>query len=185
MSEIKKRRKAFRFEGRTCATYEIDATLFAKDSGIIYLPNPKDVDRYKDPNWNDVILTDNVWPWLPTALYNTIKQLGYFVFIYKEFYADENYCRWNLVICEDGAAGLLRYEDKDGNVIPDRKCRHRGVIIRFYEDYYMILKMDLSHIEDRTFKYRKNNTLDGIDVTKTDLTGFNIVETYLKNNKQD
>lgn len=183
MSEIKKRRVAGKHDNRTCATYEVDAALFAKEGGLIWLPNPKGKDRFVDPDWNDVALTDNVWPWLPTSLHNTIRELGYFPFIYTEEYGDEEYVRRNVVICKDGCARILRFEDKEGNVIPTRESSPYA-IISFYEDYYTVRDFGMKQLADENgkdfFHYEKNATLDGIDSKKTAFTGFDMLEDILK-----
>ena len=186
MSEIKKRRVETKYDGHTYAAYAIDSSLFAKDSGVIKLPNPGGKDRYRASLWKDVILTDNAQPWLSTSLYKTIRELGFFPFAYSEEISEQRGRLTNVVITKDGHVELFRREGEGEYcipIIPKFSCNVFAVI-HFYDDLYQVRGENFGGDPLLIYSYKKNS-INGIDPQNTNLYGFEIVEKYLLEHEDD
>ena len=205
MSEIKKRRKTIELDGNSRSVYKIDPALFVKDSGIIKLPNPKGKNLNMGSNWQDITLSDCVWPWFPGPIYKTIRDLGLFAFVCKVegigYFDPENpekseqYVENRVFICESGSALIARDEDGDGSIklSPDSG---RCALIVFYEGAYEMIDYDGKAIEGDesivdeshpfvdAFEWNEDVTHGGIDISHTDGVGLFLLECYLKDAKR-
>ena len=191
MSEIKKRRKVTHPYGNENlrATYEIDAALFAKDGGIIHLPNPKGKSITRDPDWSDITLVENFQPWVTSSLYKTIQNLGYFAFVYIEsFSRDGKVINWhNVVITDKQSYCLIRDEvDADGTGEIGRSLVD-DALLWFQEDgTYDGRDFYQNEIGDNLgYEYSLKPDTGWIDEGASDLRGFKIVELSLRQHKDE
>jgi len=186
--EIKKRQRKERLgPGHNLyTTYQIDSTLFAKDGGVINLPNPR-LNPLRKETWQNIILIENIKPYVSDSLYRCIRKYNFFAFGFIEVFPDRDRCI-NVIIADSPSVKLLRVETDCGEVLVhnDPDVPYINIWYR-QEKYYEITGFNREEILNRDDKNEFECCFDRAQwlmAPKSDLYGFQLVEKELEKRRE-